>query len=72
MTWNSEANTKKFPSPFYKLVVRQFLLGHTAKDGEYNVIEVSCVNILNYFILPSVVMCTISERSKRNREAMKA
>lgn len=39
--WDVVGDTKEFPNPFYKLIVRQFLLGHTAKDGEYNVVEVS-------------------------------
>lgn len=39
--WNVIGDTKEFPNPFYKLIVRQFLLGHTAKEDEYNVVEVS-------------------------------
>lgn len=39
--WDVVGDTKEFPNPFYKLIVRQFLLGHTAKDDEYNVVEVS-------------------------------
>lgn len=38
--WEVVGDTKEFPNPFYKLIIRQFLLGHEAKDGEYNVIEV--------------------------------
>lgn len=41
VTWENVGNTKEFPSPFYKLVVRQLLLGHTAKADEYNTVEVS-------------------------------
>lgn len=41
--WDVVGDTKDFPNPFYKLIVRQFLLGHTAKEDEYNVVEVSIV-----------------------------
>lgn len=41
VTWENVGNTKEFPSPFYKLIVRQILLGHTAKPDEYNTVEVS-------------------------------
>lgn len=41
VTWEQLGNTKAFPSPFYKLILRQILLGHTAKEDEYNVVEVS-------------------------------
>lgn len=39
-TWEHVGNTKEFPSPFYKLVIRQILLGHTANPDEYNTVEV--------------------------------
>lgn len=39
--WDVVGDTKEFPNPFYKLIIRQILLGHTAKDNEYNVVEVS-------------------------------
>lgn len=38
--WDIVGDTKEFPNPFYKLIVHQFLLGHQAKEDEYNVIEV--------------------------------
>lgn len=43
--WDVVGDTKEFPNPFYKLIVRQFLLGHTAKEDEYNVVEVSTVSL---------------------------
>lgn len=41
VTWNLNTDSKEYPSPFYKLVIRQILLGHQAKDNEFNVVEVS-------------------------------
>lgn len=46
--WDVVGDTKEFPNPFYKLIVRQFLLGHTAKEGEYNVVEVSSLSAIAF------------------------
>lgn len=40
VTWNGNENMEDVQGPYYKLMVKQILLGHTAKESEYNVVEV--------------------------------
>lgn len=40
VTWNMSDATDEALGPFYKLLIKQILLGHKAKENEYNVVEV--------------------------------
>lgn len=39
-TWDPLGNAEEHTGANYKLHIRQILLDHTAKEGEYNVVQV--------------------------------
>lgn len=39
VTWEG-GNTEEYSNSIDRLLIRQILLGHTAKEGEFNVVEV--------------------------------
>lgn len=47
VTWDGK--TEEFENASERLHIKQILLGHTAKDGEYNVVEVNSVRTIKQY-----------------------
>jgi len=63
VTWDPE-NKDEYPNNF-KLIIKQILLGHEAKENEFNVVEVEAMSLRDPIKIPIAVLKVGETRSVR-------